>query len=203
MSEEPEQDCLERARAGDPDAFAILVEKYSGRLFGACFNILGNRQDAEDCVQEAFIKAYRSMREYNGLSAFYTWIYRIAVNTSLDFRRKTRKTRIYSLDEALETEDSQIFPQIADSEPLPDELAEAAETSRMVRQEIGQLPEFLRDILVLRDLEGLSYHELASILHLSEGTVKSRLSRARSQLMTRIRQREQTDSRPRLTGKSR
>jgi RNA polymerase sigma-70 factor, ECF subfamily len=199
--EEPEHDKLEEARAGDPDAFAVLVEKYSARIYGTCFRILGNRQDAEDCAQDTFIKAFRAFREYNGLSSFYTWIYRIAVNTCLDYRRKSRKTIVYSLDEAFDTEDSQVYLQIADNAPLPDELAESAETSRLVHQEISHLPEYLRDILVLRDLEGLSYHELAQILHLSEGTVKSRLSRARSQLMNKIRQREQSAHRPRLTDK--
>jgi RNA polymerase sigma-70 factor, ECF subfamily len=201
VTDEPERRILELARRGDPDAFAILVERYSARIFIACYNILCNRQDAEDCVQETFIKAYRSIREYGYLSAFYTWLYRIAVNTCLDFRRKSQRAPAISLDEALETDDSQVFLQVADRGPLPDEMAESAETSQMIREEIRHLPEYLQEILVLRDLEGLSYAELAGMLHLSEGTVKSRLSRARHQLMVRIREREQSAGLLRLTDK--
>lgn len=192
MIEEPERQLLERARRGDPDAFSFFVEKYSARLFGACFSVLGNRQDAEDCVQDTFIKAYRAIGDYNFLASFYTWLYRIAMNTCLDYRRKSRRTNAYSLDESLDTEDSPVYMQIADQGPLPDEIAESAEISQMIRDEIASLPDFLREILILRDLEGLSYHELAKLLQLSEGTVKSRLSRARNQLMERIRKREQT-----------
>jgi RNA polymerase sigma-70 factor (ECF subfamily) len=201
VSEDSERQLLEQARMGDPNAFSILVERYSARLFGACFSFLGNRQDAEDCVQEAFIKAYRCLAEYSFLSTFYTWLYRIAINTCLDYRRKYLKRQHFSLDEALEMDDSQVFQQIADRGPLPDEQAETAETVRLIRQEIARLPDYLKDILILRDLEGLSYHELAALLQLSEGTVKSRLSRARQQLMKMIRQREQTGDMARLTDK--
>jgi RNA polymerase sigma-70 factor, ECF subfamily len=190
VTEETDRKTLEMAAQGDPDAFSVLVERYSSRLFGACLNYLGNRQDAEDCLQETFIKAYRSMREYQFLSSVYTWLYRIAVNTCLDFRRKGNRAIVYSLDEALETEDSQVFAQVTDPSPLPDEQAEAAETRQMIHREISELPGFLREIMVLRDLEGFSYHELAILLHLSEGTVKSRLSRARRLLTARLAARE-------------
>ena len=173
MDEIFERKVLEQARGGDQDAFAILVDCYSGRIFSACFSFLGNRQDAEDCAQDTFIKAYHAIGDYNFLSSFYTWIYRIAINTCLDFRRRNRKNQVISLDEAIETDDSQVFQQIPDRGPLPDDQAESAEITALVRQEISRLPGYLREILVLRDLEGLSYHELAEILRLSEGTVKS------------------------------
>ncbi len=192
MIEEPERQLLEKARKGEPEAFSILVEKYSARLFGACFSLLGNRQDAEDCVQDTFIKAYCAIAEYNFMAAFYTWLYRIAINTCLDYHRKNSRNNAFSLDESLDVEDSQVYLQVADQSPLPDEQAETAEMQEMIRQEIGCLPQSLQEILILRDLEGLSYHELAKTLLLSEGTVKSRLSRARHQLMERIRLREQS-----------
>jgi len=202
MTDEAERQILEQAHDGDPDAFTVLVERYTARIYGTCFNLLGNRQDTEDCVQDTFIKAYRSIHNYNRLSSFYTWLYRIAINACLDFRRKKQKLSTFSLDEAMETEDSQVFMQVPDLSPLPDELVETAETREIVRQEINQLPDYLREILVLRDLEGLSYQELAQILHLTEGTVKSRLSRARQQLMDRIRRREQLPAPSRLKDKS-
>jgi RNA polymerase sigma-70 factor, ECF subfamily len=191
LTEETDRKILERAGQGDADAFSVLVEQFSSRLYSACFSYLGNRQDAEDCLQETFIKAFRSLREYQYLSSIYTWLYRIAVNTCLDFRRKSSREATFSLDEALETEDSQVYTQIADDSPLPDEMAESAETRRLVQEEIDQLPRYLREILVLRDLEDYSYHELAALLRLSEGTVKSRLSRARRLLAQRLASREQ------------
>lgn len=202
MHEEAERVALAQARKGDPEAFALLVECYSPRLFNVCFSYLANRQDAEDCVQETLIKAYRGLADYSGRSTFYTWVYRIAINTCLDFRRKNKRYPNLSLDEAVETEDSLVYQQVPDRQPLPDELAETAEMARLVRQEIANLPDFLKDIIILRDLEGLSYQELSEILHLSEGTVKSRLSRARHQLMDRIKTREQYSAQSRLTDKS-
>ncbi len=191
MIADSENHLMEQARTGDPDAFSILVERYSTRLYGACFGFLGNRQDAEDCVQDAFLKAYRGIGDYNQLAGFYTWLYRIAINTCRDYIRKNRRTQVFSLDEALETDDGQVFQQIADGAPLPDELAETAETATMIRGEIAAMPEYLKEILILRDLEGLSYHETALLLTLNEGTVKSRLSRARRHLMDNIKRREQ------------
>jgi RNA polymerase sigma-70 factor (ECF subfamily) len=185
-----ERNQLERARQGDADAFAELVERYSSRIYGACFGFLGNRQDAEDCVQDTFIKAWRALGDYNFLASFYTWLYRIAVNTCLDYRRRNQRVHVYSLDEALDTEDSQVFLQVADEAPLPDELAESAELRRLIREEIDRLPPQMRSILVLRDLQDVTYHDLAQILEISEGTVKSRLSRARQMLMKRVARRE-------------
>jgi RNA polymerase sigma-70 factor, ECF subfamily len=202
VHEEAERAALAQARKGDPEAFAMLVECYSPRLFNVCFTYLANRQDAEDCVQETLIKAYRGLADYSGRSTFYTWVYRIAINTCLDYRRKNKRNPSLSLDEAIETDDSQVFQQVPDRRPLPDELAETAELTRLIRQEIANLPDYLKDIIILRDLEGLSYQELSDILHLSEGTVKSRLSRARRQLMELIRKREQSASLSRLTSKS-
>lgn len=198
MTEDPERLQLELARNGDLDAFSVLVERYSARVYGVCFSYLGNRQDAEDTAQETFVKAFKAMRSYQFLSSFYTWIYRIAANTCMDFRRRSSKLSAVSLDEAMETDDSQVFWQIPDQGPLPDELAIQAETRQLIREGITKLPDFLQEIIILRDLEGLSYHELADLLNLSEGTVKSRLSRARYQLMLLLTQQEQRDDGQRL-----
>lgn len=198
MTEDPERLQLELARNGDLDAFSVLVERYSARVYGVCFSYLGNRQDAEDTAQETFVKAFKAMRSYQFLSSFYTWIYRIAANTCMDLRRRSSKLSAVSLDEAMETDDSQVFWQIPDQGPLPDELAIQAETRQLIREGITKLPDFLQEIIILRDLEGLSYHELADLLNLSEGTVKSRLSRARYQLMLLLTRQEQRDDGQRL-----
>lgn len=181
---------VKKAQSGDDDAFANLVLLFGGRIFSACCSYLGNRHDAEDCVQETFIKAYRAIGEFNFKASFYTWLYRIAMNTCIDYRRRSARRKTLSIDEVIETEDSQLTLQFADDAPLPSEEAERAELTRMIREEIEALPPLMRQIIVLRDLEGLSYRELADLLDLSEGTVKSRLSRARQQLMQRVGKRE-------------
>ena len=191
MSDVSENTLVEKAVQGDEMAFATLVEQYSSRIYSVCFSFLSNRQDAEDCAQETFIKAYRALDKFNYKASFYTWIYRIAVNSCHDYRRKHYKTTVVSLNQDLETEDSSVTMQIADDKPLPDEIAESHEMKAMVQQEIEQLPDYLAQILILRDIESLSYQELADILNLNIGTVKSRLARARKQLMEQLKEREQ------------
>ncbi len=192
MADEQETNLLKKAAAGDPDAFSSLMSQYAGRIYGLCFSLLNNRQDAEDCTQDAFIKAFRSIRQYQFKSSFYTWLYRIAVNTCLDLLRHQQHPPVLSLDEAREGEDHDLPLQVADPGPLPDETAISHELGDIIRQEIACLPDYLQETLVLRDIEGFAYHEIAQMLHISEGTVKSRLFRARSQLMQAIRSREQT-----------
>ncbi len=191
MSDVSENTLIKQASQGDDEAFASLVELYSSRIYSVCFSFLGNRQDAEDCAQEAFIKAYKAISKFNFKASFYTWIYRIAVNSCHDYRRKYQKVVIHSLDQDLETEDSSVSMQIADDNPLPDEIALANETKELIHQEIQALPEYLGQILILRDIEELSYQELADVLNLNLGTVKSRLARARKQLMEQLKEREQ------------
>lgn len=196
-----ESHLVKQAQNGDEDAFSLLVERYATRLYGVCFHLLGNREDAEDCVQESFIKIYRSLTGYRFRSSFYTWAYRISVNVCLDYRRKNNRGKTVSLDEGPETSSGQLFYQVADELPLPDQLLERSELTELIREELSLLPAYLRDIVILRDLEGLSYAELAGLLKISEGTVKSRLFRGRKQLMERIRYREQNRSGGRQTGR--
>ncbi len=184
---------------GDPAAFAELVDRYSPRLFGACLGFLGNVQDAEDCVQDAWIKVYRNIGSFRGGSSLFTWIYRIAMNCCHDNLRRRNHTRTYSLDDNLETENGQITVQFADDKPLPDEVVEQRQFATFIRQEIAALKPSLREIIVMRDLLGYTYEEISGLLGLKEGTVKSRLSRARNQLAKNIRKREQDASSLRLT----
>ena len=174
VTEDPERLQLENARNGDLDAFSALVERYSARVYGVCFSYLGNRQDAEDCAQETFVKAFRAMADYQFLSSFYTWIYRIAANTCMDFRRRQNKHATVSLDEAMETDDSQVFWQVPDRGPLPDELAIQAETRSMIREGIARLPDFLREIIVLRDLEKLLLEWRCCSIHPKHGQLSFR-----------------------------
>lgn len=213
MTEEHEQQWLERAVSGDTEAFSALMARYAGRIYGLCFSLLNNRQDAEDCTQETFLKAFRSISQYQFKSSFYTWLYRIAVNTCLDLQRRARHPAPLSLDETRDGDEHDMPLQVADPGPLPDDTAISHELGELIRYEIASLPDYLRETLILRDIEGFAYAEIAVMLHISEGTVKSRLFRARSQLMKAIRAREQnqppqrlkhnrTDPDPRQTGGS-
>ena len=163
------------------EAFGELMSCYLKRIYSLCFGLTGNQQDAEDCTQETFLKAYRALHHYQYKASFYTWIYRIAVNACLDFQRSRNHRPIVSLDQTFGEEDAAL--QISDPAPLPDEQAISHELGSSLLRHIGKLNEPMRDVLVLRDIEGLAYDEIARMLKLSEGTVKSRLFRARSQVM--------------------
>lgn len=191
MPDTLEADLLRRAAAGDPDAFAVLVDRYATRIYGVCFSVLGNHADAQDCVQEAFLKAFRTMNRFQFASSFYTWLYRIALNSCYDLLRHNQRHLAQSLDEPVQTPDGEQAFQLADHQPLPDVQVESQETVALVRRALAMLPEHLQRIIVLRDLEGLPYERIAEIEHLREGTVKSRLFRARIQLADRLRQLEQ------------
>lgn len=191
MQAADEKQLLKKAVGGDQTAFGELVERYTPRIYSVCFGFLGQRQDAEDCTQETFIKAYRAIGRFSFRASFYTWIYRIAINACHDYRRRNQKVSVQSLDREMELDDSTVPFQLADDQPGPLDLAERQETRQLVRDAIATLPNYLAEILVMRDLQQLSYQELADIFDLKAGTVKSRLARARQQLMLELQRREQ------------
>lgn len=198
MQASGEKQLLKKAVGGDQAAFGELVELYTPRIYSVCFGFLGHRQDAEDCTQETFIKAYRAISRFSFRASFYTWIYRIAINACHDYRRRHHKVTVQSLDREMELDDSSVPFQLADDQPGPLDLAELEETRRMVREAIATLPNYLAEILIMRDLQQMSYQELSDIFDLKAGTVKSRLARARQQLMLELRRREQDAAGQRL-----
>jgi len=161
-------------------AFEQLVELYFTGIVSVCYSVTGNSQDAEDCTQEAFLKAYRNIEKYNESASFFTWIYRIAVNTCYDLKRKQNRTPSVSMDETNETDEGVFSFQIEDPAILPDQQMINGFSDQKVQEMIDQLPEKYNRILRLRDIEGLSYQEIAEIETINEGTVKSRLARART-----------------------
>ncbi|NCA98787.1 MAG: sigma-70 family RNA polymerase sigma factor [Clostridia bacterium] len=179
-----EKEWIEQAMKGDGEAFGQLVQSHMARIFNVCLGLLGNRDDAEDCTQETFLKAYRSLSLYQGRSSFYTWIYRIAVNVCHDLQRSKKSHPTTSIDQ--ENEEGDRLFQLPDKSPLPDEQAINHELGRTLLYQISQLRPAMREVLILRDLQGLSYEEIAARLDLSEGTVKSRLFRARNQVMSSL-----------------
>lgn len=168
------------ASKGDINAFEQLVKLYFTGITGVCYSITANRQDAEDCAQEAFIKAYKNISKFDPTSSFFTWIYRIAVNTCYDLKRKEKRKFTVSLDDTMETDDGALAYQIEDKGMAIDDLLISKISDKKIQSIIDMLPDKFSRILRLKDIEGLSYTQIAQIEEINEGTVKSRLSRARA-----------------------
>jgi RNA polymerase sigma-70 factor, ECF subfamily len=182
----PDVALVERVRAGDISAYDTLVRKYDRQVFRIAQHITQNREDAEDVVQDAFLKAYEKLDQFQGNSKFYTWLVRIAVNESLMRLRKRRTGRMVSIDEDVETEEGSVPRDLADWAPDPEQNYTQAELAEILRKTIQGLPQGFRVVFVLRDVEGLSTEETAETLGLSVPAVKSRLLRARLQLRERL-----------------
>ena len=174
------------AKAGDVTAFEELVRRYDRNVFRIANHITQNREDAEDVVQDAFLKAYSNLAQFQGQSKFYTWLVRIAVNEALMRLRRRRPERMVSLDEDVKTEDDSVPREVADWSPNPEQLYGQGELKEILTKTIQGLPASFRTVFVLRDVEGLSTEETADALSLSIPAVKSRLLRARLQLRDRL-----------------
>ncbi len=174
---------LEALKAGDREAFARLVDETSGHIYRVALQILGDEQDAEDVLQETYIKAFRSLPEFEGRSSLVTWLHRIAINEALMLVRK-HKLQVTSLDEgnSFDAQDEDEGMEIVDFCCLPEGELLSNESRRFLDKAIQNLPENLRVVFVMRDLEGLSIQETAEALNLSEANVKVRLMRARLHL---------------------
>ena len=177
-------DLIKRAQRGDAKPFEILVNMYQNRVFGLCVKLTGNRDDAEDLAQEVFIKAYHALDGFRLEADFGTWLHRIAVNMYLNMKKKNSRVIQVSLDEPISTGDGEVSREIADQDAAGNPLAslEEVEFRGMVRQALDQLSQEHRSVLVLRDMEGYSYDEIATLTQCSLGTVKSRINRARQAL---------------------
>lgn len=184
--ETSEMALVEAARKGDLDAFGQLVKMYDRNVFRIAQHITHNEEDAQDVVQEAFLKAYTNLDQFQGNSKFYTWLVRIAVNEALMKLRKLRSSRTVSLDEDVETEEGAMPREVADWSPNPEQIYGQTELGEILRKTIQGLPQGFRTVFVLRDVEGLSTEETAEMLSLSVPAVKSRLLRARLQLRERL-----------------
>lgn len=174
------------AKSGDLEAFSQLVNRYDRNIFRIAQHITHNEEDAQDVVQDAFLKAYQNLEQFQENSKFYTWLVRIAVNEALMKLRKRRTDRTVSLDEDVETEEGSMPREVADWSPNPEQLYGQSELGDILKKTIQGLPPGFRTVFVLRDVEGLSTEETAEMLGLSVPAVKSRLLRARLQLRERL-----------------
>jgi RNA polymerase sigma-70 factor (ECF subfamily) len=174
------------AKAGDMGAFEELVKRYDRNVFRIAQHITQNREDAEDVVQDAFLKAFSNLEQFQEQSKFYTWLVRIAVNEALMKLRRRRPERTVSLDQEVQTEEDSMPREVADWSPNPEQQYSQAELKDILGKTIQGLPSGFRTVFVLRDVEGLSTEETAEALGLSIPAVKSRLLRARLQLRDRL-----------------
>ena len=184
---EVDQQLVERAQRGEKHAFELLVGKYQRKLARLLSRFIRDPAEVEDVTQEAFIKAYRALPAFRGDSAFYTWLYRIGINTAKNYlvamgRRAPTTTEIGS-EEAESFEDGD---QLRDLNTPEDELA-SRQVAQAVNQTLLELPEELRTAITLREIEGLSYEDIANIMNCPIGTVRSRIFRAREAIATRLR----------------
>ncbi|MBT0666481.1 sigma-70 family RNA polymerase sigma factor [Geobacter pelophilus] len=173
---------IEHFKNADTSVFAELVLKYQDRIYNLCRYMLENPQDAEDAAQDTFIKAYQGLKNYSPTASFYTWLYRIAVNTCIDHKRKFSLQSLFFSD----NKDNHIerFPSQA---PTPESAYATKQSMHALQAALNNLSAKLRVVVVLNELEGLSYEEIAEILDVSIGTVKSRISRAREDLQKNMK----------------
>ena len=176
-----EQKLIERASGGDPAAFNQLMAMHEKRMYAVALRMFANREDAQDCLQEAMLRIYRAIGSFKGQSSFSTWVYRITMNTCLDELRRKKNRPSTSLDNLL---DQGWSP--SDGDNVPEHRAIQAETRKALVGAIRELPEDMRAAIVLRDMQGYSYDEIARMLDVNVGTIKSRISRGREKLREKL-----------------
>ena len=172
---------VELAQQGDRDAFRELVERYQRKVYSICYGMLKNPDDSLDVSQEVFIKVYRNIEKFNQQSSFYTWLYRITVNMCIDHIRKNKRVKVVEYDDAISREasggDDFLLPSKLGLHP--DKVYGRKELREKMLEALESLGEKHRTILILREIDGLSYEEIADVLNISKGTVMSRLFHAR------------------------
>ncbi len=181
MDIDKETKLIEAVLEGDGNAFRGLVETYQGRIYNIVYGMVHNRDDAQELTQDAFIKAYKKLDTFKLGTKFYTWLCRIAVNTTIDFLRKNKNKQTMSFEEGIAVQDGSGVSDLH-YESNPEQQAMQEETRRLIIAAVDELPEDQRKILILKELDGLSYKEIAEVLEIPQGTVMSRLYYARKKL---------------------
>lgn len=178
-----EAELVRRAKNGDTEAFERLISDYQVKIYHIAYHMMANEQDAEDAAQEAILKAYRYLGSFKEESGFYTWLYRITHNICLDMLRKRKRNHTHSMDLVKKDRDGQETElQLVDDKPQPEDELMSRQVQTDMQAAIAELKENYRTVIVLRDIEGMSYEDIAAVTEISVGTVKSRLNRARENL---------------------
>ena len=168
---------ISRARDGDREAFGALVEQYRDNVYRLAYRMCGNAYDADEVAQEAFVAAWRALPNFRGDAKFSTWLYRLTTNAAIDLMRRENRHRAASEED---------IPELADESDSPQQQMERTEQQETVQKALSSLGEDYRQVLLLRYMQELDYAEIAEILHLPVGTVKSRINRAKAQLKTAL-----------------
>ena len=176
-----------RAKKGDREAYRELVQRYQKRVFGILFGMLRSREDAMELSQDVFIKVYQRIKEFEEKSSFYTWVYRIAFNLAIDFRRREWKKVHTEYDDAV-SQDSSVDDGVFNRELAnPEQTMQSHELGEQIRRALETLPDEQKQVLLLREVEGLSYQEMADSMGCSIGTIMSRLFYARKKMQAQLK----------------
>ena len=189
-SKKDDHDLVQRVQAGDSAAFRALYDKYHRRAFAVAMGVVKNEDDALDAVQNAFVKVHKNIHKFQGSSSFYTWLYRIVMNVSIDHVRRTSRRKTLDFDERALHEESEIagdgalLPRVTDANP--GKAALRRELGSAIQAALAELPEHHRAVIVLREIEGMSYEEMAEALEVPKGTIMSRLFHARKKMQVAL-----------------
>jgi RNA polymerase sigma factor (sigma-70 family) len=186
LNAESEDALIQQALGGDQKAYQLLFDAHKQAIFHIIVKIVRNDEEAQDLVQETFIKAFGSLKSYNPTYRFTTWLYKIAANSSIDYIRK-RKLQTYSLDQPLNTKDGQVTVEVPDMSYHPERDLSAKQQHISISEAIKSLPDKYREVIIKRHQEDKSYEEIAESLHVPVGTVKARIFRARELLKKKLK----------------
>jgi len=182
----PDEELVERSRRGDAGAYDELIRRYQGKIYSCVYNMTSNKEDTEDLVQEVFIKAYHSLPRFQGKSSFYTWIYRIAINRTINYVKKRKNKQALSLNDAdLGIERDNTYIELSSKKSPVLDLS-VSELKEKLNRALQKLSEKHRTVVVMHDIEGVPHEEIAQIQGCSPGTVRSRLFYARQQLQAEL-----------------
>ena len=175
-----------KAQQGDVHAFDELVERYHGKIYGLTYNMTSNREDAEDLTQEVFVKAFQALPRFKGKSSFYTWLYRIAVNKTINYRKKRNRKRALSLDQFdQEIKTDEVYHDLT-SKGSPLRNVSLTELQKKMNEALQTLSEKHRTVVVMHDMQGIPHDEIAKVVGASVGTIRSRLFYARRQMQAEL-----------------
>ena len=183
MNQTSDQTLIDHCLAGRREAFGLLVERYQNRLFHSLLHLLGSTEDAQDAAQEAFVNAFEKLGSFRGQSQFYSWLFRIAFNTAVSSKRKSRRMSV-SLEARRDA--SGLEPSDGNPTNEPSYAMDVSDRQRLVQQALSELCEEFRTALVLKEMDGMSYEEIADVVNVPLGTVRSRIHRARLELREKL-----------------
>ena len=186
QAETPDTDLIKQVLDGDTGAYDQLVRKYQGKIYGLVYNMTSNKHDAEDMVQDIFVKAFQALPRFKGNASFYTWLYRIAINRTINFVKKRKKKAALSLDDVdMGIERDEAYVELS-SQDTPFRGTQLNELQIKLNEAVQTLSEKHRTVVVMHDIQGLPHDEIAEILGVSSGTVRSRLFYARKLLQAEL-----------------